>query len=74
MQNHMIERVWVEVNKRVNYPIKKILVEMHQNSSIMVDDPRDSLHCFCVSWVTLRVANVGNKLVLDAWNSHSIPG
>lgn len=27
-----------------------------------------------MSWFTLRVANVGLKLMVDAWNNHRIPG
>lgn len=73
-KNHMIERIWVEINKRVNYPLKKILVEMHLTSTIRIEDPKDPIHCFCVSWITLRVANVGNGMVLDSWNNHPIPG
>ena len=73
-QNHIVERMWVEINKRVNYPLKKALVEMHSSSLIMVEDPADPIHCFCVSWVSLKVANVGTSLTMQSWNAHPIPG
>ena len=73
-QNHIVERMWVEINKRANYPIKKALVEMHSSSLIMVEDPADPVHRFCVSWVSLKVANVGTSLTMQSWNAHPIPG
>ena len=73
-QNHKIERFWVEINKRVNYPLKIVLVEMENNHSIRTQDQSDSTHCFCVSWITLRVATVGTTLAVQAWNEHPIPG
>ena len=53
MQNHTIERLWVEVNKRINYPIKRILAEVTQNGEICMDDP---LYRFCCSWLTLHLS------------------
>ena len=73
-QNHNIERFWVEINKRVNYPLKIVLVEMENNHSIRTQDQSDSTHCFCVSWITLRVATVGTTLAVQAWNEHPMPG
>lgn len=67
----MIERLWVEVNSRVNYPVKKILVEMENAGDInMADD----LHKYCVSWFSIKVLTVGAKLFIQSWNSHPIPG
>ena len=37
-QNIPIERFWPEVNNRVNYPIKKILIEMYTNQIIDMED------------------------------------
>ena len=36
--NHMIERLWVEDNTRVNYPIKKVLIEMENVDVIHMAD------------------------------------
>ena len=67
----MIERLWVEVNNRVNYPIKQVLIEMDNRSDINMGD---SLCKFCVSWFSIQVAMVGVNLFVQSWNSHPIPG
>lgn len=63
--------MWVEVNGRVNYPIKTVLVQMEQNNEL-------DLNCdhvkYCVSWFTIHVAHIGTTLFVQAWNDHSIPG
>ena len=61
--------MWVEVNARVNYPIKHCLVWLEENGEINIDDPHQK---FCVSWFTIHVANVGTTLVVQAWNDHPI--
>lgn len=71
MQNHPVERLWVEFNKRVNYPIKRILVKMEEEGTIDMDSPVDR---FCTSWFALRVANFGAAQTVKAWNEHPIPG
>ena len=43
-QNHIIERVWVEVNERVTYLIKRVISMMDVNRIINVDD---SMHKLC---------------------------
>lgn len=67
----MIERVWVEVNARVNYPLKRALIEMMDAGCFDLDD---TLHFFCVSCMTQRVAGIGVKLFISSWNNHPIPG
>ena len=71
LQNHIVERLWVEVNQRINYPLKQVLVDMTQKGDICMDDP---LHQFCISWLTLHVSNVGATLFVASWNAHPIPG
>ena len=39
VQNHLAERHWVEVNTRVNFPIKRAVISMQQNSLIDTDCP-----------------------------------
>lgn len=33
-QNHVVERIWPEVNQRVNYPIKRKFIEIEENNEI----------------------------------------
>ena len=71
LQNHIVERIWAEVNPRINYPVKAILVELMEAGDIDIDNP---LHLFCVSWVTIRVVSTGVELFIKSWNNHPIPG
>ena len=71
MQNHVVERFWVEINSRVNYPVKTALIEMQQHDDINMDS---LIHQFCTLWYTLRVVSAGCTLAVQAWNNHSIPG
>ena len=70
-QNLPAERKWPEVNQRVVYPIKETLVRMENGSLINMYDP---VVQFCVSFITMNVAEVGLKRVIGSWNSHSIDG
>ena len=61
-----VERFWVEVNSRANYPIKHALKQMEED---IIDMECDGTK-FCVSEVTQEVALYG----LQAWNNHVIHG
>ena len=67
----MVERIWVEVNARVNYPIKDALISMMENRDFSLDDDLDK---FCVSWFAIKVAAVGIAVFVASWNEHPIPG
>ena len=70
-QNHRIERMWPEINQRINYPVKRILVLMESRDEI--DMTNDTVK-FCVSWTVINVIkNAVHNFVL-AWNAHRIPG
>ena len=71
LQNHTVERMWVEINGRVNYPIKSALIGMQQHGEIDLDSPA---HQICTSWFTLRVASASCTLAVQAWNNHPVPG
>ena len=71
IQNHIAERHWVEVNSRVNYPLKAALTWMQSNSIIDLDCPVTK---FCVSLMTGKLSQVGIKLHVRSWNNHRIPG
>jgi hypothetical protein len=70
-RNHKVERLWVEVNTRVNYPLKAALHELNDQDVI---DMGNETTKFCVSHVTQNVATVGMNNVVSAWNAHTIPG
>ncbi len=44
---------------------------MEEAGCFSMDDPS---HKFCISWVTLKVSQVGTRLVVESWNNHHIPG
>ena len=44
--NHIIERIWVEVNQRITYPIKRVVTIMDDRRMINMDD---GVHKYCVS-------------------------
>lgn len=45
-QNHIVERIWPEVNNRVIYPVKTALLQMVDQEEINMDD---SLVSYCIS-------------------------
>ena len=62
----------MEVNMRVNYPIKTASVEFENNSVFDMENQTDK---FCVSWVSCQVVSYGLQVVcIRSWNSHPIPG
>ena len=63
--------MWVEFNTRVNYPVKRVLMDMVDSGDINMDD---LMHKFCVSWFSICVVNVGITHLIKAWNNHTIPG
>ena len=69
--NHRVERMWVEVNQRVNYPVKQILVSMEGAQEI---DMSNNVVKFCVSWTTMKVITPALIRFVGSWNNHRIPG
>lgn len=68
--NHIIERVWIEVNQRVTYSIKRIIVEMDDQRVINMES---YVERSCTSYILRRICMVGLRRMVDAWNSHTIP-
>ena len=66
-----VERFWVEVNSRANYPIKHALKQMEEED--IIDMECDGTK-FCVSEVTQEVALYGLQMTVQAWNNHVIHG
>lgn len=68
--NHIIERLWVELNKHVVYPIKRAVVVLDDMGVINMNCP---ITVFSVSMVLMRVSEVGMNRMIQSWNSHSVP-
>ena len=66
-QNHTVERIWPEVNHRVNYPIKRKLIEMEENNEV-------DMTCLRTSSVSHLCAHMLLHTFVQAWNSHPIAG
>ena len=67
--NHAVERLWVEVNARINYPIKRALSELVEDDNI---DMTCEYTKSCVSEFSLRVCKYGISNFINAWNNHTI--
>ena len=70
-QNHRAEIIWPEVNQRINYPIKQLLLDMENNEERCKGDETTK---FCVSWVAIWAMQGAVKDFVQAWNCHRIPG
>ena len=61
----------MEVNARVNYPIKTVLIDMMESGDFSLDNDCEKNG---VSWFAIKVAAVGIELFVASWNEHPIPG
>ena len=63
--------MWPEINQRVNYPIKAGLVKLIEAEDV---DLEDEVTKFCLSNLTIQLAELGIHQVVESWNAHQIPG
>ena len=69
--NLVIERLWPEINMRVNCPIKTALNSMVAEDLVSMDNEDDM---FTVSTVAMAAASFGSSKFVEAWNEHPLPG
>ena len=55
----------------MNYPVKRVLIKMENDSII---DMADDITKFCVSVVTINTTTVGIDRFISSWNHHFISG
>uniref|UniRef100_A0A7M5V8Y1 Integrase core domain-containing protein n=1 Tax=Clytia hemisphaerica TaxID=252671 RepID=A0A7M5V8Y1_9CNID len=70
-KNLPVERFWVEMNGRVNYPLKTALVWLDNNN---IFDINDEIQKYSVSRVSMAVAKYGAGICIRSWNEHHIRG
>lgn len=68
--NLRIERWWVEVNKRVNYPLKQILRDMDEDGELNHEDRNK---WFIIGEYIRRICQVGVDRLVTSWNHHAVP-
>ena len=61
----------MEVNIRVNYPLKNILNDIVRKDQINIANEQVK---FRVSWILRNVARQGLHMFQELWNNHRIPG
>ena len=71
LQNTVIERIWPEVNHRVNYPLKQVVIRMEEQGRINVDDRTTK---FYVSFILVHVAGYSVSVFTQAWIMYYISG
>nr|XP_046256591.1 uncharacterized protein LOC124065345 isoform X1 [Scatophagus argus] len=69
-KNHTVERMWVEINNRVNYPLKEALMQLQDQEVLDMDD---NVTRYCTSNLTAELCKIGLTRAVLAWNAHRIP-
>ena len=67
--NHRVERLWPEVNSCINYPVKRVLVNMEANQEITMHTDTEK---FWVSWTTINVIQPSMVNFIASWNEHTV--
>ena len=70
-RNYVAEKIWPEINSRINYPIQLAMNDIVQRNNIDLSDP---VMKHCTSWVTMLFSKPGVENFVHVWNHHRIPG
>ena len=54
-ENNVAERMWPEVNQRINYPVKRAMNEIIETDNTGIFDIENHTFKFCVSWMMLHI-------------------
>jgi hypothetical protein len=68
-ENLRVERMWPEINSRVNYPLKAAICEMVEHEQI---DLQDNVHKYCMSNFLIQLSAIGLERCVQSWNNHYI--
>ena len=63
--NLRIERLWFDINERVNYPIKIAMQDLVNEDQL---DLGDELHKLVLSHILVPLASKGMEIVVNSWN------
>ncbi|XP_048064222.1 uncharacterized protein LOC125278871 isoform X1 [Megalobrama amblycephala] len=69
-RNHTVERMWPEINNRVNYPLKEALIQLQDQEAI---DMEDSLTRFCTSNLSGQMCQIGINRFVHSCNAQRTP-
>ena len=61
--------LWVKVNSKINYLLKKVLQEMEENGFLPKEDP---FLAHCVPTITIKTVIAGIFRHTVVWNDHCI--
>ena len=67
--NLRIERLWREVNMRVNYPIKTDMQQLVDNDIL---DIENDTHKYVLSIVLIPIVSYGMEMFVKSWNHHRV--
>ena len=67
----MIERFWPELNRHVNYPIKRAMISITNAADY---DDEDEVVRFVYSYISMYLVQNAAHHLIDSYNHHRIPG
>ena len=69
-KSYIEQRLWPEVNMKINYPLKCAINHIAENEDL---DISDEILTFCFSWVILYSSVDAVNHLLNSWNHYRVP-